>query len=245
MPRRSRTGKATRIPSHCLALARQGSDRALVMPCHSVAMPVAKACCDDGDREDAAHRLIDLCAEDNVRIGVRHLVDRLGRLVHLLQSHVRRASNCEDNARRLRNREVNQRRGHGGDRRVARTPLSLGGPDAHERQARRAHDRLHVGEVDVNESRPDDNIRDADHALPQDVVCNAEGLLKRRALLNDVEQPIIGDDDHRVHVRLQPFHRRVRLLRSPHALEGEGLGHDTHCEAARRLGRFRDNWRGA
>ena len=83
----------------------------------------------------------------------------------------------------------------------------------------------------------DDDVRDADDALAKDVVGDAERLLQRRPLLDEVEQAVVGDDDHRVDVLRQLADRLVRLPRPPHPLEGEGFGHDADGERAALLRR--------
>ena len=92
----------------------------------------------------------------------------------------------EDDTRGLLDWEVDEGRRDGGDRRVARAGLALGGADAHEREARVAHDRLDVGKVNVDQAGLDDQVGDADDALAEDVVGDAEGLLERRVLLDEL-----------------------------------------------------------
>src|SRR5881396_3772114 len=60
------------------------------------------------------------------------------------------------------------------------------------------HDRLHVGEVEVDETRHRDEVADALHALAEDVVDDAECVHHAGALLNDLQQPVVGDGDERV-----------------------------------------------
>ena len=70
--------------------------------------------------------------------------------------------------------------------------------DAHQRRAGVAHDRAHVGEVEVDEPRDGDQVGDALHALAEDVVGHPERLGHRRPLLDDLQQPVVLDHDQRV-----------------------------------------------
>ena len=68
--------------------------------------------------------------------------------------------------------------------------------------------------------------------LTQDIISNTEGFLQRSTLLDNVQQSVIGDDDHRVHVRAQLLDSAIRLPHPSRAFEGEGLGHHTNGETA-------------
>ena len=111
--------------------------------------------------------------------------------------------------------------------------------DAHERRAGVAHDRPHVGEVEVDEAGHGDQVGDALHALAEDVVGHAERVDDRRLLLDDLEQPVVLDHDQRVDAVAQVVDPVLGLLRAPAALEGERLGDDAdgeRAELARELG---------
>ena len=129
-----------------------------------------------------------------------------------------------------------------------RTALARGGwpvAVAGVRTSRGAHDGLDVGEVDIDEAGLDDDVRDAHHALTQNVVGHAEGLLQRRALLDNVEQPVVRNDDHRVDMRLELLDGGVCLAHAARTLKGEGLRHHAHRETPRLLGCLRDDRRRA
>ena len=70
--------------------------------------------------------------------------------------------------------------------------------DAHQRRAGVAHDRAHVGEVEVDEAGHGDQVGDPLDALAQDVVGHPERVDDRRALLDHLEQPVVLDHDQRV-----------------------------------------------
>ena len=60
--------------------------------------------------------------------------------------------------------------------------LALGRGRAHHRIAHAGHDRLHVGEVAVDDAGNRDDVGDALHRLPQDVVGDAERFEEARVL---------------------------------------------------------------
>ena len=141
---------------------------------------------DDGHREHAAHRVIDVRSEDDIRIGRGEISDARGCSVDFLKRHLARSGDREDDPRGLLDGEIDERRRDRGDGGVARAGLALGGADAHEREARVAHDGLDVCKVDVDQAGLDDEVGDADDALPKDVVGDAERLLERRVLLDEL-----------------------------------------------------------
>ena len=65
----------------------------------------------------SAERLVDVGAEDDVGVGVRGLLDHLGRLADLDQRQVRAARDREQDRARAVDRGLEQRRGHGASRR--------------------------------------------------------------------------------------------------------------------------------
>ncbi len=87
--------------------------------------------------------------------------------------------------------------------RVGGPVLAAGDADAHERRARLAHDRAHVGEVEVDQPGHRDQVGDALDALAQHVVGDAERIDDRRPLLDHLQQPVVGDDDERVDLLAQ------------------------------------------
>ena len=64
-----------------------------------------------------------------------------------------RAGDVEQDAGRALDRRLEQRRADGGARGLAGAVLALADADAHQRRAGVAHDRAHVGEVEVDDAR--------------------------------------------------------------------------------------------
>ena len=70
-------------------------------------------------------------------------------------------------------------------RRFHRAVLAFGDAGAHHREAHAGHDRLHVGEVEVDQAGHEDQIRDALNRLPQHVVGRRERVGQRRRAIDD------------------------------------------------------------
>ena len=87
--------------------------------------------------------------------------------------------------------------------------------DAHQRRAGVAHDRAHVGEVEVDDPGHGDQVGDALDALAKDVVGHLERVGERRLLLDDLQQPVVLDHDQRVDLVGELGDALLRLLRSP------------------------------
>ena len=153
---------------------------------------------DHADLHLTAHALVDDRAEDDVRLGVGRGVDDLGRLVDLEQGQVGAAGDREQHAARAVDRLLEERRRDRLTCRVRCAGLARSVADAHERGAGVGHDRLHVGEVEVDEPGHRDEVADALDALAEDIVDDAERVDHRRALLRDLEQPVVRDRDERV-----------------------------------------------
>ena len=98
-------------------------------------------------------------------------------------------------------------------------PLVAGAhADAEQRVAGVGHDRAHVGEVEVDQARERDQVRDALDALAQHVVGDAERLDHRRLLVEHRQQPVVGHDDQRVDLvgqRLDALLGRLQRGASP------------------------------
>ena len=115
--------------------------------------------------------------------------------------------------------------------------------DRHQCRPGVLHDRLHVGEVEVDDARLDDQVGDAADALPQHVVGHAEGLFDRGLGIDHVEQALIGDGDQRVDRLAQPGDALLGRAAATGALEVEGLGDDADGERAGRASMLGDDGR--
>ena len=135
-------------------------------------------------------------------------------------------------------------------RRPSRTRRSRGArptpiPMPEQRVARAGHDRAHVGEVEVDQSRQRDQVRDALDALAQDVVGDAERLDHRGVALEHGEQTVVGDDDQRVDLVGERGDSGLGLRATPRALELERAGDDPDRQRAELTGDLGDDRSGA
>ena len=96
---------------------------------------------------------IDRCTKDDLRVGVDRAADHFGRFVHFVHRHIRTAGDVEDNAARSVDGGLEQRRRDGFLRGVGGAVLARTLADAHHRRTGIAHDRLDVGEVEIDQSR--------------------------------------------------------------------------------------------
>ena len=142
-------------------------------------------------------------------------------------------------------RAFEQRARNGRLRRLDRPVLAGHDAGAHHRHAHARHDRLHVGEVEVDETGHEDEIRDALNGLPQHVVGRRERLGQRRRAIDDRQQPLVRDRDDRVDALAQRRQPALGLGQPLLAFELERLGDDRHRQRAELAGEARDDGRGA
>lgn len=112
--------------------------------------------------------VVDEGAKDNVGVCVDALVNHLGGSVDLLQGHVGTPDNVEDDTFGAGDGEVEQWRRNSSQRCINCAALSLASADAHESCASVAHNRTHVGKVDVDEAGLDNDFRNAYNALDRE-----------------------------------------------------------------------------
>ncbi len=113
--------------------------------------------------------------------------------------------------------------------------------DAHHRASGLAHDRLHVGEVEVDEAGDRDEIADALHALAQHVVHHAEGVDDRGLLVDHLAQPVVRDGDQGVDLLLEQLGVLLCHQLATHSLEAEWLGHHADRQGSEVLGDLGDD----
>ena len=117
--------------------------------------------------------------------------------------------------------------------------------DAHKGRTGVVHDRAHVGEVQVYETGHRNEVGDALHTLPQDVVGHPEGVHHAGPLLGDLQEPVVGDDDEGVDVLLEALDALLGVRRTPAALEGERPRYDPDGQRPRVPGYLGDHRGGA
>ncbi len=83
------------------------------------------------------------------------------------------------------------------------------------------HDRLDVGEVEVDQTRDGDQIGDALHALAQHFVGEAEGFHQRDLLLHHSQKAVVGNCHERVNFGAQVVEPLFGDALAAAPLEGE------------------------
>ena len=191
---------------------------------------------DDRDHDLVAEPLVEARPEDDVGLRVGRGADLLGRLGHLEQAEARRAGDVEQDALGAGDVDLEERAGDRHPGGLDGAVLALGAADPHESRAGVAHDRANVGEIEIDESWHGDDVADALDALAEDVVDDAEGIEDAGVLLDDVLEPVVGDRDEGVDLRLELLGRLLRDELALGALEGERLGHDADRQRTGLLG---------
>src|SRR4051812_24552011 len=100
-----------------------------------------------------------------------------------------------------------------------------------------------TSEVEIDQARHQNQIRDALDRLAQHVVRQSECLRHRRAAIDDGEQPLVGNGDDRVDAVAQRLEAGFRVLRSLLALELERLGDDADGQCTKLTGQAGDHRR--
>ena len=103
---------------------------------------------------------------------------------------------------------------------------------AHHRLAHAAHDRAHVGEVEVDQAFLDHQVGDAGDARIEHLVGHREGVREGRLLSGDPEEVLVRDDDQRVDGLLQFVDAGFGETHAAHAFELERLRHDADGQDA-------------
>src|SRR3989442_4990208 len=200
---------------------------------------------DDGDPHVAVHLVVNDGAEDDVGIPVGRLLDDLGGLRDFQQPHVQPAGHVDQHAPGALHRCFEQRTA---DRRLGRADgavLAAGDADADQCRPGFVHDRPHVGEVQVDEPGHRDQIGDALHPLPQHVVGDAKRLHDGGRAIDDLQQPVVGDGDQRIHLLLDVARTLVGGLRAPASLKRERFGHHANRQRSQFSGYFGNDRRSA
>ena len=168
-------------------------------------------------------------------------MDDLRGLVDLEEREIGAAGDREEHAPRAVDALL-EKWGH--DRltcRVRGARLARAVADPHECGSGVRHDRLHVGEVEVDEARHRDEVTNALDALSQDVVDDAERVDHARLLLDDLEQTIVRDGDERVDLVDELGDALLGEEPPLGALEAERLRDDGDGEGADVLGDLGDD----
>src|SRR4029077_7804616 len=96
-------------------------------------------------------------------------------------------------------------------------------------------------EVEVDYAGLRYEVRDALHALAQDVVGHPEGLFQRRLGAGDLGEPVVGDDDERVDLAAQGLDALLGRVVADSPFEAERPRYHADGEGAGFLGQFGDD----
>ena len=94
------------------------------------------------------------------------------------------------------------------------------------------HNGGHIGEVEVDQTGNNDQVGDALDALTQHIVGDQEGVLQRDALVGNVLQSFVRDDDQRVNTGGELGDTLLGLRHALLAFKGEGFGDNGDGEDA-------------
>ena len=169
------------------------------------------------------------------------LLHQRGGLLHFLQTDVHRAGDVDKDALGPLDRSLQQGAGNGHT--GGFLGLALAGSPAHAHVSHTCvlHNGRHVGKVQIDEAGVADQVGNGLHCLTQHIVGDLKGVGKGDLLVRGVLQPLVGDDDQRVHLILQLGNAALRLLHPAAALKAKGLGDHGHGENIHLLGDLRHN----
>ena len=190
----------------------------------------AGTCHAGGDNRDAnsvPQAVIERGANNDIGIGINFLTDTACCLIDLVKRQCRAADDRQQQALSPVQRHViDQRIGNSLLGRQDRAPVAFGFARSHHRGAHALQHRPDVGKIEIDQPFLDDQIDDARDPRIENLVGKHERLGKRRLLVGDTKQVLIGDDNQRIDVFLQ--------------FDDAGFG-DTHPAGAFKQKRFGDD----
>ena len=195
-------------------------------------MSTIKASSDDRDSNLIPQGVVDDRAEDDVCLVMRGFLDELGGRRDLEQPEVRAARDRQQHSVGAVDARLEQR---GGDGHFCRGPgpvLAASRSDAHQGRASLAHDRFDVREVEVDQARSGDQVRDAGNTLHQNLVRLFEGIEDGHLVIGHLKQLVVGDDDQGVDLLPQRLYTRVGLGGATAPFKGKGACHHPDGQGA-------------
>lgn len=107
---------------------------------------------------------------------------------------------------------LQQRAGNGHLRGLLGLALAGRATDAHVGHAGVFHNGGNIGKIQIDKAGIPNQIGNGLHRLPQHIIGDLKGVGKRDLLVCGVLEPLIGDDDQRIHLVLQLGNAAFRLL---------------------------------
>mmetsp|Transcript_10644 Transcript_10644/g.16060 ORF Transcript_10644/g.16060 Transcript_10644/m.16060 type:complete len:219 (-) Transcript_10644:402-1058(-) len=158
------------------------------------------------------------------------IVNDLSSSIHLLQTQTLTPNNIEYDTSSLIHRSIQQRTRNRRNSRILRRSLPRPRPNPHQRRTSILHHTPNIGKIHINQSRPDNNLRNPHHTLPQNIIRHPKTRLQRSILRNNIQQLIIRHNNHRIHMLSQPINRFRRLSHPPPPFECKWFRHNGHCQ---------------
>jgi len=115
-----------------------------------------------------------------------------------VQREVGAAGDVEEDAPRPVDRGLQQRAGDGIAGGIGGTRVAAAEADPHQGCALSGHDRLDVGEVQVDQAGLDDQVGDALHALTEHVIGDLQGFGEWHLFVGHIQEPLVRNDDQGV-----------------------------------------------
>ena len=121
--------------------------------------------------------------------------------------------------------------------RVESLVVALSGTDSDMGDALVRHDRLHVREIQIDQGRQIDKIRNSLHRLLQHLVRLLQSVRHGRPAVYDLQQLVVGDHNQGIHALLQLLDTGQRVIHAGLGLELKGLRHHAYRQDSHILGK--------
>mmetsp|Transcript_1984 Transcript_1984/g.4083 ORF Transcript_1984/g.4083 Transcript_1984/m.4083 type:complete len:260 (+) Transcript_1984:1123-1902(+) len=191
---------------------------------------VRESSCDDGHMDFSLVLIINNCSKDDIGRRVCQRCDHLGDSVDLGQCEVFSSGDVVYNSCSPLDRSFDQRSRCGRDGCLFCAILSAGDSDTQHGCTRVAHDGLHICEINVDQSRNGNDVRNTLHSLSQDIIGEQEGILERRRLSNNIQQAVIWNHNQCVHILPQRFNSICCLVSSASTFKCEWERDHSYCQ---------------
>ena len=117
--------------------------------------------------------------------------------------------------------------------------VALGGTDSDMSHALVLHNRLHIGEIQIDQRRQIDQVRDSLYRLLKHLVGLLQSVRHGSSPVHNLQKFIVGDHNQGIHVLLQLFDARDGVDHTGLRLKLEGLGHNADRKDPLLLGQLR------
>ena len=151
---------------------------------------------------------------------------------HILEGHILGTGNIDEHTTGSVDGGFHQRAGHCHAGCILCLALAAGMADAHVGKAGILHDAGDIRKVKVDEAGVFDQVGNAGDGLLQHIIRNFKCIGEGDLLVGGKLQPVIGDDEQRVYPGEEILNALICLVHALLAFKLEGLGHNTHREAA-------------